>query len=184
VITSFDGKEITEMRFLPRMVAETKIGKTVSVTYWRKGASKTTQITLGELDESADEADPDSATKGKKGAPKKSDSQTVLGMEVLPLTPQVREELHIDDKQAGLAVVDVKSGSEAAKRGIEAGDVVADVNNEPVKTPEDLKKAFDNAKKAGRKFALVKIWRDKEVAYITLPTSEDKKAEEKKEKAK
>ena len=47
------------MRFLPRIVAETKIGKSVAITYWHKNASKTSQITITELDEKNDLADND-----------------------------------------------------------------------------------------------------------------------------
>ncbi|MDE3059654.1 MAG: DegQ family serine endoprotease [Pseudomonadota bacterium] len=180
VITAYDGKEITEMRFLPRMVAETKIGKSVSLTYWRKNASKTVDITIGELNENDEEADDQNPGKGKKSKNKHEGSQAVLGMSVAPLTAPVREELGLDAKQTGLAVVDVESGSGADKHGIRPSDVITDVNNEPVKSIEDLKSAFDNARKAGRKFALVKIVRDKEAAFVTLPTGEEK--EKKKEK--
>jgi serine protease Do len=178
VITAFAGREITEMRFLPRMVAETKIGKTVDVTYWRKGQFKTVPVTLGELDETSDEASGE-APDGTKPKGERPAGEVVLGMQVAPLTPALREEFRIGEKTAGLAVVDVAHGSEAAKRGVRPGDVIVDVNGAPVKSAADLKKAFESARKAGRNFALVKIARSKEEAFITLPTSEEKKEEKK-----
>lgn len=174
VITAFNGKEITQMRFLPRMVAETKIGKSVPVTYWRKNASKTVEITLGELDEAEETKD----AKGGSDKPektKRSNTETILGMDVTGLSDVIRQEMHIDDSQTnGIVVVGVTGGSEASKRGIRAGDVIIDVNNEPVKSAGDLRKAIESAAKAGRKFALIKIARGKEVAFITLPTEEKK----------
>lgn len=178
VITAFDGREISEMRFLPRMVAETKIGKTVSLTYWRKNASKTVQITVGELDESDDLAT-GSEDKTKKSKSKTTPSETLMGIELAPLSPALRGELGLDEKQTGLAVTDVKSGSEASKRGLRPGDVITDVGGEPVKTFEEAKKAFDTVRKQGRKFALVKILRNKDTAFLTLPTAEEKKEEKK-----
>jgi len=175
VITAFDGREITEMRMLPRIVAETKKGKSAAITYWRKNASKTAQITVGELDESADQGDNEDSGKAKKPKEKDSQTETVMGMDVTPLTPAVRGQLGLDDKQAGLAVVDVAHGSEAAKRGVSQGDVIVDVNGEAIKSAGDLKKAFDTARKNGRKFALVKVLRDKDMAFVTLPTEEEKK---------
>ena len=173
VITNFDGKEISEMRFLPRMVAETKIGKTVSLTYWRNNASKTTQIAVGELNESEEDADSSDTQKNKNPAVKKG--ETVMGMQIEPVTPALREQYHLSDSQTGVVVTDIDHGSEAAKRGIRPGDVIIDVNNEPVKSADDLKKAFEAARKKERKFALVKVMRDKETAFATLPTSEEKK---------
>lgn len=175
VITAFDGKEISEMRFLPRMVAETKKDKSVPITYWRKNASKTVQITVGELDEKDDQADNEDDSKDKKLKSKDTQSETIMGMDVTPLTSILRNQLGLDEKQAGLAVTDVKHGTEAAKRGMRPGDVILDVNNEAVKTPADLKKAFDTARKDGRKFALVKVLREKDTAFVTLPTAEEEK---------
>ena len=178
VITNFDGKDISEMRFLPRMVAETKIGKTVPITYWRNNASKTVQIAVGELDEKEDAADSTDQGKGKKP---KGTGEMVMGMRVSPLTPIIREQLHLSESQTGVSVVDVDRGSEAAKRGIRPGDIIVDVNNEPVKTADDLKKAFETARKKDRKFALVRVTREKETAFVTLPTTEEKKAKKKDE---
>jgi serine protease Do len=176
VITSYDGKEITEMRFLPRMVAETKVGKSVSITYWHKNASKTAQITLGELDEQAEQAQ-NEMDSDKSASPKnkQADSESVLGMSIAPLTPQLRSQLRITDKRAGLVILDVKYGSEAARRGVQSGDIMLDINNEPVKSVAELKNSFEAAKKAGRKFVLVKILRKNEEAYITLPVEGEKK---------
>jgi len=180
VITNFNGKDITEMRFLPRMVAETKKDTTVPITYWRKNASKTVQITVGELDESDDNADDAKSGKDKKTKGKNNQSETIVGMTVTPVTSVVREELNLDPKTSGLAVVDVKEGSDAAKGGVRPGDVILDVNGETVKSFEDLKKAFDAAHKAGRKYALVKVSREKDTAFITLPTAEEKEKKDEK----
>ena len=180
VITKFDGKDISEMRFLPRMVAETKIGKTVPVTYWRGNASKTADISVGELDEHEDEASNDGQDKDKKAKSKNPDAETVMGMQVSPLTQKLREELNVGETQTGVAVVDIVRGSEAAKRGVRPGDIIVDVNTSPIKSADDLKKAFESAAKNGRKFALVRVAREKETAFVTLPTAEETKEEKKK----
>lgn len=176
VITAFDGKDITAMRLLPRMVAETKIGKTVNVTYWRNGASKTVPITLGKLDES-DEAENAMDMGGREGKSKSpgTPSETVMGMQVAPLSPVVRDALNISEDASGVAVMDVDRGSEAAKRGITRGDVIMDVNGQVVKSADELKKAFDAIRGKGRKYALLKILREKETAFVTLPATEEKK---------
>jgi serine protease Do len=179
VITAYDGKEIAEMRFLPRMVAETKIGKTVSVTYWHNNASKTVDITIGELNEKEEEAENAEDGHGKKYKNKGPESQSMLGMELSPLTTPLREELGLEAAQTGVAVTGVKGGSVADKNGVRPGDVILDINGAATKTVEDVKKGFATVHSAGRKFALVKILREKETAFITLPTEEPKNKKDK-----
>lgn len=174
VITNFDGKDIAEMRFLPRMVAETKIGKKATITYWRKGKEHTANITVGELDEKTEEADAKDAS-GESGKNNPAGTETLLGLDLAPLSPTLRQRYKIDSQTGGVLVVDVASGSEMAKRGVQPGDVLVDVNGEAVKAVSDVKKAFDAAKKQGRKFALVKISRGGEDAFVPLPVSEEKK---------
>ena len=172
VITSFDGKEISEMRSLPRLVAETKSGKIASITYLHKNASKTMQITISESDDKAEQA----LSGGGDVSPKEKQdgSGTVLGMQLAPLNKELRARLRVDSKLNGLVVLDVQSGSAAAKRGIMGGDLVIDVNSEPVKTIAEFKSALETAKKAGRNFALIRVARANYENFITLPTTEEK----------
>lgn len=173
IITAFDGKDVSEMRHLPRIVAETKIGKKVPVTYWRKNASKTVDILIGEMDESEDGKSA-AASKSKKPKDNGPASDSVLGMEVTPLTPAIRQSLGVKDGMEGLAVIGVQPGSEAAHRGIAEGDVILDVNGEAVASAASLNQAFAAARKAGRKFALVHVWRGGQEAFVPLPTAEEK----------
>lgn len=175
IITNYDGKDVTEMRYLPRMVAETKSGKTVPITLWHKNATKTTEITIKELDEKAEDAQngEDDNRYGKKESTEHG-GENMLGIGVAPLTPQLRAKLRLDDNSNGLVVLDVGNNSEAAKRGLQRGDIISGVNNEPVKSVADLKDAFDKARKSGRKFALLKISRKNDEAFLTLPLDEKK----------
>jgi serine protease Do len=177
VITNFNGKDVTEMRFLPRMVAETKNGAKVKITVWRGGAAKELPLTVAEMDESDEDGKSGDGSKDGSGKENKPAGESVIGMEVTPLNPALRSDLGVDDKQNGLVVIDVQQDSQTAKQGIRPGDVILDVNGEPVATAAALKKAFADAKKAGRKFALVRVLRNKDTAFMTLPTSEEKKAE-------
>src|SRR4029450_11174021 len=55
VVLKFDGKEITQMRGLPRIVAETETGKGAGVVLWRKGQEVTLTVAVGELTEEAEQ---------------------------------------------------------------------------------------------------------------------------------
>lgn len=170
IITHFDGKELAEMRFLPRMVAEAKIGKSVDLTVWRKGKSITVKSTLEELDETEETAKKPGEQKSKSG----ETGETVLGLELTPLSKELRARYGVEAKQEGLMVLSVKSGSEAAKRGIQEGAIILEAAAEPVKTVADFKRAIESARKAGRKFALLKVAHEKDVGFITLPVEEAK----------
>ncbi|MDE3016267.1 MAG: DegQ family serine endoprotease [Pseudomonadota bacterium] len=173
VITSYNGHDLSEMRFLPRLVAETKIGASVPLTFWRDNEAKTITVTVGELKESEDGSAAEGAS-GKESGSKKG-SETIIGLGLAPLTAPLRDELGLGAKQEGLAVLDVAGDSEAAKAGMRAGDVILDVNGGPTHTVAEFRKALETARKAGRKYALVKVMQDKDTAFVALPTSEGKK---------
>jgi serine protease Do len=163
VITKFDGHEIDEMRKLPRLVADTKIGKKVDITYWRKGHETTTQVTVGELPADQQKEADSGATPGKK-----SDQSPVLGMQLTPITKALRAQLSIDPDVKGLVVESIDMNGEAAKRGIMPGDVILEVNQSPTLSTDAVKAALDAAKKAGRDFALVRILRRGELLFVTV----------------
>jgi serine protease Do len=173
VITQFDGKDISEMRHLPRMVAETKIGKSVNITYWRKNTAKTTSITIGEQGDEDNDAE-ENAQPGKKSKGEKA-SDTIIGMSLTPLNQALRQQLRLEDKVTGLAVTGVTPGSPAAARGVSRGDLIVDVNGDAVKTIAEFKTAIESARKAGRKFALVHVLHGDQEAFVPLPTSTEEK---------
>lgn len=168
VILKFDGRDIDEMRKLPRIVADTKIGKKVEVVYWRKGKEATTTVVVGELpaDKDADE-EGTAPTPGKKG-----DADPVLGMKLLPLTKQLRQQfgqqLGIPPEIKGLLVDSIDRAGEAAKRGILPGDIIVDVNQTPVISVSAVKEAVANAKKSGKDFVLVRVARRGVLVFATL----------------
>ena len=66
-------------------------------------------------------------------------------------------------------VTDVDPDSDAADRGIQAGDVITSVNSREVKATGDVTAAMDDAAKAGRKAVLVQVTRDDSNRFVALP---------------
>ncbi len=90
VVLDFDGKQVTDMRQLPRIVAETPIDTKVKVTLWRKRKEVTVAVTVGELKE----APPQAALPPKQQAPSSpADAVKVLGLSLANLTPDLRDSL-------------------------------------------------------------------------------------------
>lgn len=171
IIVKFDGREIDEMRKLPRYVADTKIGKKVDLVVWRKGKEVTISTKVGELPDDQKNADAGTGKSGKgdddsDSAP--ASKELVLGMQLVPVSPALRQRFQLKPTVKGLIVDDVDMTSEAAKRGIRPADIILDVNQVPVETIDALKQGFKDAKKAGRDFALLRVQRAEDVIYVTV----------------
>lgn len=169
IIVSFDDKPIDEMRKLPRLVAETKVGKAVELELWRDGKRRETQVTLGELDEGSEEQQTKAESK-KEPTADKVQSETVMGIELAQLTPELRNRFGFDEKTGGLVVLDIERGSAAAEQGLRPGDLILQVNDRKISTAKELTDTLAAVAKAGRNNALVRIRRGEEWLFITLPT--------------
>ena len=165
VIIRFNGKEIDTMRKLPRVVADTPIGKEVEVEVIRNGAAKKLHATVGKMDES-EEKKP--AEEKQTEAPRRK-GESVLSMQVTAVTDDVRTEYGLAVNIRGVLVMEVKDGSMAQKRGLQPGDVIVEAGQKSLRNVDDLKSAIDYVKDMKRKSILLYILRDGETLFMALP---------------
>jgi serine protease Do len=167
VVLKFDGRDVTDMRKLPRLVAETPVGKTVPVTLWRKRGENTVQVTVGKLDESeqlqANAQDTPSKSPKAEAAVVKT-----LGLTLSGLTPDLKEKFSLADDSKGVVVVDVAKDSPAAAKGLRPGDLIMEAAQEEVKSPGEVNSKIDEAKKSGRKSILLLVERQGDLRFIAL----------------
>lgn len=165
VVLNFDGKDVTEMKRLPRIVAETPIDKNVVVSLWRKGKEVKVNVVVEELNE-ADTASlqPDTG-KGKEGSKATVDA---LGLGLAKLNPDLRDKYDIDAAVDGVVVTDVTADSPAAQKGMRAGDVIVEVAQEQVKEPKDVAEKVKKAKAAGRKSVLLLVDRQGDLRFVAI----------------
>lgn len=167
IILSFNGREIEEMRQLPRIVAETDIGKKIDVVVWREGQKKSLKVTLGELEKAEDDGlletgkTSGTSTKGEVKLEKE-------GLSLSALSDSLRERFNITKDVKGVVVTDVKPGSEAAIKGLIAGDVIVELNQKPVSDPKRVEALIDDARDAGRKSVLFLVSRDGDIRFVAL----------------
>ena len=147
IITKFDGKAVEKSGDLPRIVAQTPIGKEVEVQVWRGGKEITRKVTLGKLDEAPQKASLETTAPQQDSAA----SSTVLGLDVAPLNAETRRRFNIKDSIEGVVVLKVDPNSVAAERRVSAGDVIVEVQREAVKSAGDIKKRLDALKAQGIK---------------------------------
>ncbi|MEM6463812.1 MAG: Do family serine endopeptidase [Pseudomonadota bacterium] len=163
VIVQFDGQEVEDMRDLPRIVAESPVGKEVEVVVIRKGEEVTIKVTLGRLEDGEQLIAQD-------GEAEEPETATVLGMDIAPLDDALREKYQIAEDIEGVVVVGVEDESPAADKRIVAGDVIVEIAQEGVSTPEDVKDRIKTLRDDGRRNALLMVANTTgELRFITVP---------------
>ncbi len=131
VVIGFDGRDIDTIRDLTRMVADTKIGRKVKVVIIRKGKKRTLTVKIGHLE----------ASEGLQRLSRKAEPKPkLLGMSLAALTEAERKKHGLGATVEGVVVEAVEPGSQAAEKGIAAGMVIVEMDQEIVSSPEDVAK--------------------------------------------
>jgi serine protease Do len=170
VIVKFDGLDIKESRDLPKIVASEPVGKEVEIVVVRQGKQVTKTIKLGRLEENEKQV---SLAAKRDDAGKKATAGPVekaLGMEFSSLTDELRQKFAIKSTvAAGVVITDVDPDSSAAEKHVQTGDVIVEINQEPVKDPADMAKKIEALKSGGKKSALLLVSNGQgEVRFVAL----------------
>jgi len=124
VIIEVNGQKISDPNDLRFKVADINPGTKVNIKVIRDGQEKNFTVTVEELEE----AEPPAKSTG---------SDKDLGFTVRELTPNMARRYGLRT-QTGLIISDVKEYSEAARKGLEPGDIIVEINRQPVETADDL----------------------------------------------
>ncbi len=157
VVVKFDGRDVKEMHDLPRIVADTPVGKDVDVVIIRKGKEETHTVKIGRLQDTDKQA---SANADKDAAPApKSAVQKTLGLELSSLTDDMRKKFKVRDNVKGVLVVgvDPNLAQTAADKRLSPGDVIVEVQYQSVGNPTDLQSRIDTLKSQGKKIAMLLV---------------------------
>ena len=159
VITSVNGKRISDPRALAVAVAAVAPGSTALLAVVRDGSDKDISATVASLPNEGGEA----------AAP---DQRQGIGLALAPLTPDTRSQLNIPAQTRGAVVADVRQGSPAEQAGLQQGDVVVGVGDKPVASPSEAVAAIRQAT-AGGKAAALRILRDGTAAFVAVAPAAD-----------
>lgn len=165
VVTSFEGKEVRDSRHLKLAVAKIHPGDTASVKVLRDGKMKTIKIKVGELP-------------GEKQVSKASEPEeegTLNGVGVSDLDSKTRRQYNVPSGLDGAVVSQVAPDSAAAEAGLQAGDVILEINRTGVKDAGD---AVRLTEKAHDRTTLLKVWSRGGSRYVVV--DESKSAQDKK----
>jgi serine protease Do len=154
IIVEFNGEPVTDSRALRLKVSQTAPGTTVRFKVFRNGSEREFSLTLGELP-----SKPQSANAGNER------SGALEGVMIDDLTPQILRQLGLPAQTKGAVVTDVKSTSPAAQAGLQRGDVIQEVNRQPVTSVGDFERA---ASKAGNGPILLLVNRGGTTLYLAI----------------
>ena len=131
IIVDFDGMPIKETPDLQRRVAGIAPGRPTGLVVLREGQRVTLRVAIGEMP--SDE--PVAAT-----APDES-----WGLRIEPVSPEIAQRLP-SQASAGVAVVDVYSGSPAEAAGLRRGDIILEIDGRPLDAPATLVRDLEKVK--------------------------------------
>lgn len=146
VVIAFNGREVQSVSQLRNLVARTVVGRDAEVKVLREGHEQTIKVRVAERPSDEQLAKKESAPAAPQDTVKPPDN-VLAGLRVLALDRNSQGQFNVPAKTTGVVVANVEGGSAAEAAGIQRGDVVQEVNHEPVKTLDDYMKASGKIKK-------------------------------------
>jgi serine protease Do len=163
IITGINGKKISDSRELRLMIGSIAPGTKAQIEVNREGQNKSLNVELGEMPAGA-------AEEGAEVSPEESaqpEKATVFGgVAVADITDDVRTALNLSKDIKGAVIAEIDADSPAAKAGLREGDVIQEVNKEPVKNAKDLV-AISKRLKPNEKI-LIRVWSQGRSGFVAL----------------
>jgi serine protease Do len=151
VIVAVNNQEVNVDNTLSSIVAASGIGNRVPIEFIRGGKRQKVQATLAERPAEVAIAANDNDTDARTGpSDAEKAARSSLGITLAELTPELRRQLNIGADVAGVVIAGLNRNSDAARRGLQRGDVIISINQQPTGTAAAAAAAVDAARKAGR----------------------------------
>jgi len=147
VVLEYNGKNVVDSRRLRLAVGETKPGTTVPMKILRNGETKTLEVTVQQL--------PGTEEVASNKTPSGSDNGTLNGVGVADLDQQTRRNLNIPENIKGVVITEVQPDSPSAEAGLKQGDVIQEINRQPVRNADEAVRLTEHPKD---KVTLLRIW--------------------------
>ena len=160
IILQLNGKDVNDTNVFRNEIAATPPGTEVSLTVWRNNSQQQVRIRLGEWSEQSAEA------KGAAGGGGGGEGSARLGITVEPLTPDLTSQLGLPRGTQGVVINQVDPTGPAAEAGLQAGDVIQQVNRQPVRSVDDVRNALQ---KSGNRPPLLLINRQGQTVFVPVP---------------
>jgi Do/DeqQ family serine protease len=158
VVLQLNGKDVSDANVFRNEIAAMAPGTEVTLTLWRAAAQQQVRVRLGEwTGEVAGEQRQDGGG-GEAGGR--------MGITAEPLTPEIAAQLGLRRGTQGVVVTRVDPAGPAAQAGVQAGDVIQEVNRQPVRSPSEVRDALQ---RSGNRAAVLLVNRGGQTIYIPVP---------------
>jgi serine protease Do len=162
VIVRVNGQQVTPDQTVSYLVANTAVGSRVPLEIIRGGRHATVTVAVGERPteeqlakiSGGDTGGQGGAVGGSAVAPQKA-----LGLSLAPLTPELGRAANLPPTARGVIITAVDPNASAAEQGLQRGDLIVSINNQPVTSPAQIVAAVDAARRAGRSSVLLLVKR-------------------------
>jgi serine protease Do len=151
-IVTVEGTQIRDSRDLARKIAEFAPGTTVRIEVMRFGKSETIPVKLGTFPSNPDVAAQSQPTPERDATP----TPTVTELDQLGVS-LTTVAVKPGETAEGVAISDVKSGSDAAGKGLKSGDVILEVQGQKVANASEVEAGVKKAKTDGRRAVLLRV---------------------------
>ncbi|RST32124.1 Do family serine endopeptidase [Sphingomonas ginkgonis] len=164
VIVGVGGRSVTPDETVSYLIANSQVGSRVPIDIVRGGRRQTVTAVVAqrpsedEVTKQAGGPGNDSGTDDSTTTPPATTPRT-LGLSLQPVTPVIARTLNLPAGARGVVIVAVDPNSDASDKGIQRGDVILSVQQQPVTTPAQVAAAVDAARRAGRTSVLMLIKR-------------------------
>jgi serine protease Do len=156
IVERVNGKEVSSPLELKNEVLEAEIGKPITLMIIRQGKKMEIIITPAEK--------PEEISPAKKEAVE----EKLLGIAVSSLTPDLRRKYDIKKDEEGVVITEIKEDSPAARVGLSPGDVVKEINRDPIKDLDDFKAAMQKVEVGD--VVLLRVRHGVWTMFVTVPT--------------
>ncbi|PYT00947.1 MAG: protease Do [Acidobacteria bacterium] len=162
VIVAINGEKIEDSNVLRNKVAGTLPGTEIHVTVLRDGSPHELTATLDEFEMPGNKTDEDD---GNDGGREKLSNTGKLGLTLQPVTPQIAKQFGLEGEPEGMVVTGIDADGAAAEAGIARGDILLEINRQPVSNSDAVQSALESA---NGKPVLLLISRRGQTIYLTV----------------
>jgi serine protease Do len=149
VVESVNGKPIADANALRLLIASIAPGTTVDMHILRNGEPMNMKLTLAERPTNLE------AENGNGNNQNNGGENALQGVTVQNMTPDLAQQLQLPATTKGVVVTDVDEASAAAEAGLQRGDVIEQVDRQPVNNKADFNRLVSQAPKSGPVLLLV-----------------------------
>lgn len=159
VILKLNGRDMNDANEMRNAVAAMAPGTEVTVTVLRDGKQQNIAVRLGELTPESARASQEQGGEGPQNASR-------LGISIVPLTPDLARELGVRPGTQGVVIGSVDPSGPAAQAGLQSGDIIQQVNRQPVRSGDDVRRALQ---RSGARPPLLVVNRGGQTLFVAVP---------------